>query len=66
MSTLSIVTSASVQSKITRINVMNILQLWMDRHAQRKQLAQLSDHQLNDIGLTHQAALAQANLPFWK
>lgn len=45
---------------------MATLQVWMNRHAQRKQLAQLNDAQLADIGLTRQEALIEAKTPFWK
>lgn len=66
MSTYSIAQSTTSFSSISEINVMATLQVWMNRHAQRKQLAQLNDTQLADIGLTRQEALVEAKTPFWK
>ncbi len=45
---------------------MATIQTWMDRRAQRQALAQLDQHQLNDLGITRQEALTEAKLPFWK
>ena len=47
-------------------SVMNVLQLWMSRHEQRKQLALLDEHQLNDIGLNWVDVQAECAKPFWK
>jgi len=66
MTILSISQHASVPVSLTEINVMATLQLWMDRHKQRKQLAGLEDYQLDDIGLTRAAMLTEVNRPFWK
>lgn len=46
--------------------VFKVLQLWMARHHQRKQLAQLDTHQLNDIGLEWADVKAEIQKPFWK
>ena len=40
--------------------------VWLDRSRQRRQLAQLSDHMLRDIGLTRADAWAEADKPFWR
>jgi uncharacterized protein YjiS (DUF1127 family) len=40
--------------------------VWLDRSRQRRQLAQLSDHMLRDIGLTRADAWAEAEKPFWR
>ena len=40
--------------------------VWLDRSRQRRQLAQLSDHMLRDIGLTRVDAWAEADKPFWR
>lgn len=40
--------------------------VWLDRSRQRRQLAQLSDHMLRDIGLTRVDAWAEAEKPFWQ
>lgn len=39
---------------------------WIDRGRQRRQLAELSDHMLRDIGLTRADAWAEADKPFWR
>jgi uncharacterized protein YjiS (DUF1127 family) len=39
---------------------------WIDRASQRRQLAELSDHMLRDIGLTRADAWAEAAKPFWR
>jgi uncharacterized protein YjiS (DUF1127 family) len=39
---------------------------WLERSRQRRQLAELSDHTLRDIGLTRVDAWAEANKPFWR
>ena len=43
-----------------------LFSLWYDRAHQRHQLSQLSPQQLNDIGITHDLAHAEAVKPFWK
>lgn len=45
---------------------MATLNAWMERHHQRKQLAQLDAHQLNDMGLDWAHVQAEINKPFWK
>lgn len=45
---------------ITRLNT------WYQRSHQRRQLALLSDRQLDDIGLDRATALAEAAKPFWR
>ena len=42
------------------------LNRWIDRHRSRKQLVQLTDSELKDIGLTRGMAVWEANKPFWK
>ena len=42
------------------------LHLWWQRARQRRQLAELSEGQLDDIGVTREQALAEAAKPFWK
>ena len=66
MTTLSITQFAFTQPQQTAIKAMATLQRWMDRHAERKQLAQLDNHILLDLGLTQGQALTEANKPFWK
>jgi len=66
MTTLSLTQSAFTQPQTTVIKAMMTLQRWMDRHSERKQLAQLDDHMLQDLGLTRHQALTEASKPFWK
>jgi uncharacterized protein YjiS (DUF1127 family) len=40
--------------------------IWLERARQRRQLAELSDHMLRDIGLTRADAWAEAEKPFWR
>jgi len=40
--------------------------VWLDRSRQRRQLAQLSDHMLRDIGLTRADAWIEAEKRFWQ
>ncbi len=42
------------------------LQLWIDRYHHRKQLSQLSEHMLKDIGLTSADVYKEVSKPFWK
>jgi uncharacterized protein YjiS (DUF1127 family) len=40
--------------------------LWHERARQRRALAQLSDAQLRDIGISRGAARQEASQPFWR
>jgi uncharacterized protein YjiS (DUF1127 family) len=40
--------------------------LWLERARQRRQLRELSDHMLRDIGLTQADAWAESEKPFWR
>ena len=46
--------------------LMLVVQTWMDRHHQRRQLAQLAPELLNDLGLDADQAQKEAAKPFWK
>ena len=39
---------------------------WLERARQRRQLRELSDHMLRDIGLTRADAWAESEKPFWR
>lgn len=39
---------------------------WLDRARQRRELAQLGDHMLKDIGLTRADVDAETSKPFWR
>ena len=53
-----------IQQKI--VSVLTQIQLWMDRYHQRKQLAQLSDQLMNDLGLSQSDVYIEIRKPFWK
>jgi len=42
------------------------VQLWHRRSVERRQLAELDEHMLKDIGITHADALYLSSKPFWK
>lgn len=46
--------------------VLRVLLLWHDRAAQRRALAQLDDHRLDDIGLSHAQVAHGTAKPFWR
>ena len=39
---------------------------WRDRHDERKALAQLTDRELRDFGMSHWEAVHEATKPFWR
>lgn len=41
------------------------LQLWYERHQQRRQLARLDDRLLRDIGVDRATAELEISKPFW-
>lgn len=43
-----------------------LVAVWADRRRSRRHLAELSDHQLRDIGVNRREALNEALKPFWK
>lgn len=47
-------------------NLLQHIPAWIARHRQRKALAELSDHLLDDIGVSHAAARREAAKPFWQ
>ena len=40
--------------------------IWLERARQRRQLQQLSDHMLKDIGLSRADVEAEVTKPFWR
>lgn len=46
--------------------IKNAIYLWKERARQRRALAQLSNYQLKDIGLSRSDAINEAGKPFWK
>lgn len=67
MSVSIITTQINQKSILLRLNSFFLqLQLMMDKHQQRKQLAQLNIDQLIDMGIDPADALAEIRKPFWK
>jgi uncharacterized protein YjiS (DUF1127 family) len=59
----------AVRFSITRSALAATIRLWNARSRQRQHLAELaqwSDHLLNDIGVSREAALRGAAKPFWR
>jgi uncharacterized protein YjiS (DUF1127 family) len=46
--------------------LVGLVGLWHERARQRRALAQLSDAQLRDIGISRSAARQEASQPFWR
>ena len=46
--------------------VKSLINTWAKRSADRKYLAQMSNHMLKDIGMEPYDAMKEANKPFWK
>lgn len=52
--------------RLTPSGWLRRLAFWFDRACQRETLAELTDDQLRDIGLSRQQADAEAAKPFWR
>jgi uncharacterized protein YjiS (DUF1127 family) len=46
--------------------ITGLMQKWIDVSHQRKQLAQLDEHMLRDIGVDQAYVRKEINKPFWK
>ena len=46
--------------------VVDVLYRWQSRYAERRQLRQLSDHMLKDIGLSRADVEREASKPVWR
>ncbi len=46
-------------------SLTNTLRIWIQRHRQRQQLANLSTRMLKDVGITPEQAAVEAKKPFW-
>lgn len=42
------------------------LRLWRERYQQRRELAQWTERDLHDLGLSWSEMLAEADKPFWR
>jgi uncharacterized protein YjiS (DUF1127 family) len=51
---------------ISMAQVTALADTWFQRARQRRQLAELSDRQLADIGISRTEACAEAGKPFWQ
>ncbi len=47
-------------------SVTSRIQVWMDRHSQRRQLAKLDARQLDDMGLNLKQVEQEIQKPFWQ
>lgn len=54
------------QLRSLKNRLLNLLQIWINRHQQRKQLASLDDRMLKDIGVSASQVNNEINKPFWK
>ena len=46
--------------------ILSLLLLWQERVRTRRELRELDDHNLRDIGLSRGEALYEAAKPFWR
>ncbi|HMJ43153.1 MAG TPA: DUF1127 domain-containing protein [Pseudolabrys sp.] len=49
-----------------RSGLIGTIAIWVVRRRQRRALAQLDDHLLEDVGLSREQARREAGKPFWK
>ena len=56
----------AVSFKDAAHGVFRVLCIWQERYLMRKRMANLDDHLLDDIGLTRDQVLAEADKPFWQ
>jgi len=56
---------AGIRVKMLPALVLETLSRWQRRSEARRQLRQLDDHQLADVGLTRGDLEAEARKPFW-
>lgn len=47
-------------------HLLTDLAIWTHRHRSRQTLAGLEDHELDDIGMSREAARQEAAKPFWR
>jgi uncharacterized protein YjiS (DUF1127 family) len=46
--------------------VLDTLRLWRERYQQRRELAEWTERDLHDLGLSWSEMLAEADKPFWR
>lgn len=50
---------------LSALKLNRLLNRWISRHRQRRQLAQLEPHLLSDIGLSREQVQKEVARPFW-
>lgn len=66
---MSICTHESMTNDHTSVSLPGVgetLRLWWQRHQQRRELAEWSERDLHDLGLSWSEMLAEADKPFWR
>ncbi|MBC8211567.1 MAG: DUF1127 domain-containing protein [Gammaproteobacteria bacterium] len=67
MATFILQKKADVFSWLLRLSaVSSFIQVWIERHHQRRQLSGLDSRQLADLGLNAEQVLLETQKPFWK
>lgn len=56
----------SAMQSFSKESIIKTVKVWMQRSKQRKQLARLDKHLLDDIGLTEKQVKNEISKPFWK
>lgn len=66
---MSICTHESMTNHHTPMSLsgaVDTLRLWRERYQQRRELAQWTERDLHDLGLSWSEMLAEADKPFWR
>jgi uncharacterized protein YjiS (DUF1127 family) len=68
MSTLTLTFRPAAQDPLAGAGARcrSLWDTWQQRARQRRQLAELDDRQLDDIGISRAEALCEAAKPFWR
>jgi len=56
----------SLHAASPTFSVRSLLTQWLRRARERRELMQMSDHDLSDIAMTRTDAWREAEKPFWK
>ena len=57
--------SAGIIGRVS-LRVTLAVELWIERHRQRRALRELTDHMLKDIGIGRGEAEREGRKPFWR
>lgn len=52
--------------RMTHQRWLRVIGTWIERSRQRRDLTNLDDRSLNDIGITRSEAAREAAIPFWR